>query len=376
MGGSSTDAQWVSMPQLQNFPVACFLATSDSTLFVGGYYHSLYKSTDDGDTWVNTIGEIWADTITCLASSDGYIFVGTTGAGIFRSPDRGKSWAKADSGIQSGYGCDINQFACTDSGVYAATPLGVYFTSDSGNFWRPVNEGVGTFAWGGQTYIVYILGVVSTPSALFLTQDLGYGASIMFPESGRWKYIGLSAHMCDAAALAAIDTNVFAGTQDGVFMYSGKDSSWLPRSNGLPQFIPFCFFATADSLLFLHVGVAAGAIYVSGNLGESWSMVDGSIFSSSGVNAMATDKKYLFAGTQSGAWRIPLSDVVTSVHDTPPALPNKYALFQNYPNPFNPTTVISYQLSAVSKVTLIIYDVLGREVAILVNGVRQPGNYA
>ncbi len=91
---------------------------------------------------------------------------------------------------------------------------------------------------------------------------------------------------------------------------------------------------------------------------------------------MATDKKYLFAGTQSGAWRIPLSDVATSVKVKSPDLPIRYALFQNYPNPFNPTTVISYQLSAVSKVTLIIYDVLGREVAILVNGVRQPGNYA
>jgi predicted lipoprotein with Yx(FWY)xxD motif len=55
--------------------------------------------------------------------------------------------------------------------------------------------------------------------------------------------------------------------------------------------------------------------------------------------------------------------------------PNNFALFQNYPNPFNPTTNISYQLPVTGNVTLKIYDMLGREVAILVNEVKEPGAY-
>lgn len=55
------------------------------------------------------------------------------------------------------------------------------------------------------------------------------------------------------------------------------------------------------------------------------------------------------------------------------AEPNKFILTQNYPNPFNPTTVISYKLLAGSKVTLRIYDVLGREVTTPVNEEQSAG---
>jgi hypothetical protein len=57
------------------------------------------------------------------------------------------------------------------------------------------------------------------------------------------------------------------------------------------------------------------------------------------------------------------------------APPATYELFQNYPNPFNPTTVISYQLSGISKVNLKVYDILGREIANLVNELQEPGYY-
>ena len=55
--------------------------------------------------------------------------------------------------------------------------------------------------------------------------------------------------------------------------------------------------------------------------------------------------------------------------------PQEFVLLQNYPNPFNPTTVISYQLSVNGLVLLKVYDVLGNEIAVLVNEEKQSGTY-
>jgi hypothetical protein len=66
----------------------------------------------------------------------------------------------------------------------------------------------------------------------------------------------------------------------------------------------------------------------------------------------------------------PLTSSPESTH-----FPSGIALLQNFPNPFNPSTMINYQLPMVNWVTLKVYDILGREVATLVNEVKHPGTY-
>jgi hypothetical protein len=56
-------------------------------------------------------------------------------------------------------------------------------------------------------------------------------------------------------------------------------------------------------------------------------------------------------------------------------LPTAFSLDQNFPNPFNPTTVIGYQLSMASRVRLVVYDLLGREVKILVDERKGAGSH-
>ncbi len=75
-------------------------------------------------------------------------------------------------------------------------------------------------------------------------------------------------------------------------------------------------------------------------------------------------------------------DLVSDINDEN-KLSNKYLLYQNFPNPFNPTTTINYSIPVVDEklsstanyISLMIYDILGREVTTLVNEIQKPGNY-
>ena len=65
---------------------------------------------------------------------------------------------------------------------------------------------------------------------------------------------------------------------------------------------------------------------------------------------------------------IGISNITTKV-------PDKYVLYQNYPNPFNPSTKIRFDIPKSSLVKLSVYDMIGREVAVLVNSEIKPGSY-
>ena len=108
-----------------------------------------------------------------------------------------------------------------------------------------------------------------------------------------------------------------------------------------------------------------------------------------GTTTSVTNYAFLDANVETGqtyTYQLRSVDFDGSVHDyaqrvtvevrepiQPPVF--TYNLEQNYPNPFNPTTNIRYSIRDAGLVTLKVYDLLGREVATLVNQVQQPGNY-
>ena len=70
-----------------------------------------------------------------------------------------------------------------------------------------------------------------------------------------------------------------------------------------------------------------------------------------------------------------VGSIPTGVEETRSNIPEEFALYQNYPNPFNPSTTITYQLPNSSRVTLKVFDILGNEIATLVDEEKESGIY-
>jgi hypothetical protein len=96
-------------------------------------------------------------------------------------------------------------------------------------------------------------------------------------------------------------------------------------------------------------------------------------WSSVGLPSAGTSTSGRFALSSGPAQ--PLTKKLASVTPSAATSPGIFLLHQNYPNPFNPSTTIKFELPRASQVTLRVYDVLGREVSLLVNERKDAGVY-
>jgi PKD repeat protein len=68
-------------------------------------------------------------------------------------------------------------------------------------------------------------------------------------------------------------------------------------------------------------------------------------------------------------------DIVSGIKEIEQGIPTEFGLTQNYPNPFNPVTAIKFLVPNTTHVSIKVYDLIGKEVAVLVDGIREPGVY-
>lgn len=85
--------------------------------------------------------------------------------------------------------------------------------------------------------------------------------------------------------------------------------------------------------------------------------------------------KVLISDMESGLFVVHFAGSVVGAEPPQPVIPNAFSLFQNYPNPFNPKTLIPYDVLSRSQIRIVVYDLLGKEIAVLLDGVKDPGKY-
>jgi hypothetical protein len=131
--------------------------------------------------------------------------------------------------------------------------------------------------------------------------------------------------------------------------------------NADPQF----FSSHPDSLCWFRYDSPCA------NAGVASASVGGAILAAPPVDYYGHFRPFMTAfdigAFEDGPW--------SGIEDMDGYLPKEHVLCQNYPNPFNPTTNIGFQVPGVSDVKLVVYDLLGREVAVLLNERKAPGRY-
>ena len=191
-----------------------------------------------------------------------------------------------------------------------------------------------------------------------------------------WTTVNAGLPNRPVGSLAVIGANLFAGTAGaGVFLSTNNGTNWTPTILSGASVQSFAVIGTN-----LFAGTAGGSVFLSTNNGTSWAQVDSGLTSAS-INSLAvsltgTAGTNLFAATDSGVYVRPLSEMFTGVKNKQNNFPTSFSLQQNYPNPFNPTTMINYSVPKTSLVTIKVYDILGKEIATLVNEEKSAGNYS
>ena len=172
-------------------------------------------------------------------------------------------------------------------------------------------------------------------------------------------------------SFAVSGTNLFAGTYNsGVFLSTNNGTNWSAVNTGLTN-TDVNALAVSGTNLFAGT---SGGVFLSTDNGSSWTGASTGLTNTT-VHALAVVGTNLFAGTLSGVWRRPLSEVMTSVEKLSTDLPTHLSLDQNYPNPFNPSTTIRYELAKRAIISLRIFNMLGQEIALLVDEQKEAGSY-
>jgi hypothetical protein len=117
--------------------------------------------------------------------------------------------------------------------------------------------------------------------------------------------------------------------------------------------------------------IKGNSIYYSSDTGENWVL---DYTAPSGTYTHIYKSPFgmkMWAVRDNGG--ISYTDGITAINPASNFIPKSFLIYQNYPNPFNPVTKINYDLPVTNYVKLAVYDILGREVAVLVSGKQSAG---
>ncbi|HUI65798.1 MAG TPA: T9SS type A sorting domain-containing protein [Bacteroidota bacterium] len=322
--------------------IICLEFVSSSTIFAAGFDGAIYRTTNGGSSWnvvyhnlseTNFIdlikffdqnnGMAWGDGITqnslaaCLVTTDG-----------------GTTWTNKNSIIHG---------VSYPGGVCFAAPSYV-FLCDRVN---PGLDGIARSTDGGNSWVFGTVGNSSKDSTT-------YCHCVDFKN--------------DRIGVAAREDSTFWSTVDG-------GATWQQIGFKAPTFHSYIKFVQGTNIAMAGgVNLASVAeIDLGSRTFAEYQDVTRPNTSFNNVNFPNVRRGYMSNGLNREFYSVVLPGTTGVVNET--RMPSVLAMAQNYPNPFNPSTTIKFELPRTSQVNLTVFDILGREVSVLVNDKRDAGVY-
>ena len=369
--------------------------SSQDNIYVGSNDTRLYSFDYQGTPrWDKAMG----GTIVSSPSSgfDTLIYVGISTGRLFALDEAGNiKWS-----VQTG-GAIYSSPSIDENGV-------AYFGSDDNKLYAVSSNG--TILW---TYSA--IAAIRTSPALGADSSIVFGSLDGFiykvGKDGQVKWDVFVGGSVKSSPIIGLDGIIYIGSNDGKLYSLAKDGQELWEFNaGSPINVTpalsadgTIYFGTMNGTIFaldqngkqkwmlqtgkpilapmlvtnskmLMVGDTLGKVYIMKIPSDSALVNLNTEFVASTKNISESAYEWwTFKGNnQRTGYR---KSIITSVKNPFQKIPEKFALRQNYPNPFNPTTIIEYDLPKDSRVKILVFDMLGRQVRMLVDEEKSGGSY-
>ncbi len=338
------------------------------------------RSLDGGTTWTDVTGNLPGIDLYCISAIDSnraWVGSGISSPGdgrIFATTNGGSTWSEQSYPVPLSPFIDGIKIFPNLTGYALGDPAAggkfvVLKTTDGGLHWTHfANEPGGlsgeagwnnAFTWTDQTHGWF----GTNKNRIWRTTDGGTTwQSGTTPDSG-------------SVAISFSDNlNGLVGYLDGALSVSTDGgATWLPRPSPTTQAITNLSYLSGTSNAWI---ADASNPYLSRDRGTTWESQTTFPFAGSIFHGTFVDTTAGWMVTSFGEVLIYSGNIPTFTVPAKSNQPTSFVLEQNYPNPFNPTTTIRFQVPSRSRIRLTVYNILGQQIAEVVNKEFDAGSYA